>query len=83
MPHIDTTWFGAVVVDKKTYKDILIIGDEVVRRESQKSYSSHSINEWELTMLLEGTAGSYCHRKRARGSARGTESYREKAAFFF
>lgn len=53
MPKIDTTWFGAIVIDKKTYRDALIVGDEVIRRESQGEFSSHTINRWELSKLLE------------------------------
>ena len=56
MPHIESTQFGEVVIDKKKYHQVLIVGDKVEERDYEKLKESfgtaHEIGEWEINELL-------------------------------
>ena len=56
MVHIDSTSFGKIVVDGKTYGDVLVIGERVLERELGRLHreygTGHKIAEFELEMLL-------------------------------
>jgi hypothetical protein len=59
MVHFDKTWFGTVMIDGKTHKDVLVIGSNIIDRENMKpgwfdSNSHHSVYDHELSKLLEG-----------------------------
>ncbi len=57
MPHINSTKFGNVAIDKKKYNQVLIIGDSVIEREYGKLKklfgTSHKIGDWEVKELLK------------------------------
>ncbi|MEM2974142.1 MAG: MTH938/NDUFAF3 family protein [Candidatus Micrarchaeia archaeon] len=59
MTHFDKTWFGAVMVDGRTYRDILVIGGKVIERELFRpgwfdDHSHHTVYDHELKELLMG-----------------------------
>lgn len=59
MVHFNKTWFGAVMIDNRTYQDVLIVGDKVIEREKMISgwfddHSHHTIHDHESKKLLEG-----------------------------
>lgn len=58
MPKIEKVSWGNVKVDNKTYHQALIIGDEVLERESNKLHdlfgTTHRIGDWEKEKLLSG-----------------------------
>ncbi len=51
---INKTWFGGVEIDGKRYRDVLIIGDEIVDRGKWGYFDTHTISERELEELLRG-----------------------------
>lgn len=57
MPHIDEIKFGSVKIDGKSYHQVLIIGNEILERESEKLHelfgTSHKIGDWEQETLLK------------------------------
>ncbi|MFW6149256.1 MAG: Mth938-like domain-containing protein [Atribacterota bacterium] len=57
MPHIDSTKFGSVTIDKKKYNQVLIIGDSVIERDYDKLKkifgTSHKIGNWEAKELFK------------------------------
>lgn len=57
MSHIDEIKFGSITIDGKKYHQVLIIGDKIVERESDKLHelfgTSHKIGDWEQEILLE------------------------------
>lgn len=55
MPKFDRTWFGAVVVDGKQYRDVLVVGKEVIDRGKWGFFDTHSVSERELNELLRGS----------------------------
>lgn len=56
MPKIDKVSWGKVKVDGKNYSQVLIIGDQVYERNSEKLHqlfrTSHEIADWEQKLLL-------------------------------
>lgn len=58
MPKIDKVSWGKVKVDGKEYHQVLIIGNEVLERESDKLHelfgTTHRIGDWEKERLLSG-----------------------------
>lgn len=58
MSNIEGIQFGSVTIDGQKYHQVLIIGDKVIERESEKLHelfgTSHKIADWEQAMLLEG-----------------------------
>lgn len=56
MPYINSTQFGEVVIDDKKYHQVLIIGDLIEERDTNKLKelfdTSHEIGEWEVEKLL-------------------------------
>ncbi|MDA2935997.1 MTH938/NDUFAF3 family protein [Patescibacteria group bacterium AH-259-L05] len=57
MPYIEGTKFGSVTIDGKKYFQVLIMGDEVKERESEKLKqlfgTFHKVGDWEIKALLE------------------------------
>ncbi|MBD3282646.1 MAG: hypothetical protein GF387_03530 [Candidatus Portnoybacteria bacterium] len=57
MPYINSTKFGQIVVDNEKYGQVLIVGDSVIERESEKLKkvfgTSHKIGDWEIDALLK------------------------------
>ncbi len=57
MPNIDEIKFGSVKIDGKKYHQVLIVGDNIKERESEKLHelfgTSHKIGDWEQATLLE------------------------------
>ena len=57
MPHIDSSEFGAIIVDGKKYHQVLIVGNLVLEREYEKLKNlfgtSHQIGDWEVESLLK------------------------------
>lgn len=58
MPKIDKVSWGKVKVNGKTYHQVLIIGDEVLERESDKLHelfgTTHRLGDWEREKLVSG-----------------------------
>jgi len=58
MVKIDSVEWGEIWVDGKQYHQVLIVGEEVFERDSEKLHqlfgTTHKIGEWEEEMLLEG-----------------------------
>lgn len=56
MPKIDKVSWGKVKVDGKEYHQVLIVGNEVLERESDKLHelfgTTHEIGKWEQEKLL-------------------------------
>jgi len=56
MPHIESTQFGEVVIDGTTYHQVLIIGDRIEERDTEKLKklfdTSHKIGDWEIEKLI-------------------------------
>jgi len=56
MPKIDKVSWGKVKVDGKNYHQVLMIGDEVIERESEKLHqlfgTTHQIGDWEKEKLM-------------------------------
>ena len=56
MPHINSTEFGSITIDERKYDQVLIVGERVFERESDKLKiifgTSHKIGDWELEELL-------------------------------
>ena len=52
MIKFDRTWFGGVSVDGKNYRDILVIGNEIIDRGKWGWFDTHIISERELNELL-------------------------------
>ena len=54
--HIDSTQFGEVTVDNKKYHQVLIIGDKVEERDTEKLKklfdTTHKIGDWEVEKLI-------------------------------
>jgi hypothetical protein len=59
MPRIEDIKFGSIKIDGKNYSQVLIIGDKVIERESERLHqlfgTSHVIGEWEQAELLKGS----------------------------
>ncbi|MCX6730021.1 MAG: MTH938/NDUFAF3 family protein [Candidatus Portnoybacteria bacterium] len=57
MPHIDSTKFGEIIIDDIKYHQVLIIGDKVEERDTDKLKelfdTSHIIGDWEVQELLK------------------------------
>lgn len=57
MPHIDEIKFGNLTINGKKYGQVLIIGDKIQERESDKLHelfgTSHKIGDWEQEILLK------------------------------
>ncbi len=55
---IDNIKFGNLTINGKKYGQVLIVGDKIVERQSEKLHelfgTSHKIGEWEQAILLEG-----------------------------
>ena len=59
MVHFDKTWFGGVIIDGTEFCDVLVIGNEVIDRESIvpgwfDDNSHHTVYGHELKELLKG-----------------------------
>src|SRR3989344_1518623 len=58
MAHIDEIKFGSVKIDGKKYHQVLIIGEKIIERESEKLHelfgTSHKIGDWEQATLIAG-----------------------------
>jgi hypothetical protein len=59
MVHFDKTWFGTMMIDGHTYRDVFVIEGKVIERELLKpgwfeNHSHHSVYDHELRFLLEG-----------------------------
>lgn len=56
MPYINSTRFGEIVIDNKNYHQVLIIGDKIEERDTNKLKelfdTSHGIGEWEVERLI-------------------------------
>lgn len=56
MPKIDKVSWGKVKIDGKNHSQVLIIGDQVYERDSEKLHqlfrTSHEIADWEQKLLL-------------------------------
>jgi len=56
MPHIDSTEFGSVVIDKKKYSQVLIVGEKIIERDYEKLKkmfdTAHKIGDWEIAELI-------------------------------
>jgi hypothetical protein len=57
--HFDKTWFGAVMADGHTYKDIIVANGKIIDRETIKpgwfeDHSHHTIHDHELKELFMG-----------------------------
>lgn len=59
MPHINSTQFGEVIIDDKKYHQVLIIGDKIEERDTEKLKklfdTSHKIGEWEIERLISNS----------------------------
>lgn len=57
MPYINSTKFGEIIIDGKKYQQVLIVGDSVEERDSQRLEklfnTTHKIAEWEINSLLK------------------------------
>jgi len=57
MPYINSTKFGEIIIDGKKYQQVLIIGDSVEERDSQRLEklfnTTHKIAEWEIDSLFQ------------------------------
>ncbi len=57
MSHIDSTQFGEVIIDGVKYHEVLIIGDTVKKRDTEKLKelfdTTHIIGDWEVQELLK------------------------------
>jgi len=58
MVKIDSVEWGEIWVDGKQYHQVLIVGEEVFERDSEKLHqlfgTTHKTGKWEEEMLLEG-----------------------------
>lgn len=58
MPKIEKVSWGKVKVDGQDYRQVLIVGDEVLERESDKLHelfgTTHRLGDWEKEKLLSG-----------------------------
>ena len=58
MPYIDSTEFGEITIDNKKYHQVLIVGDLVMERDTEKLEklfgTTHGIGEWERDELVKG-----------------------------
>lgn len=58
MPKIDKVSWGKIRVDGQDYHQVLIIGDEVIERKSDKLHelfgTTHRIGDWEKEKLISG-----------------------------
>ena len=66
MPYINSTKFGEIIIDGKKYQQVLIIGDSVEERDSQRLEklfnTTHKIAEWEIDSLFQKKSGNYFNR---------------------
>lgn len=57
MPYINSTEFGEITIDGKKYYQVLIVGDLVMERDSEKLEkllgTTHKIGDWERDELLK------------------------------
>ncbi|NCQ02823.1 hypothetical protein AUJ30_00425 [Candidatus Wolfebacteria bacterium CG1_02_39_135] len=57
MPCINSTKFGEIMIDGKKYQQVLIVGDSVSERDSQRLEklfnTTHKIAEWEIDSLFQ------------------------------
>jgi hypothetical protein len=57
MSHIESTKFGEVIVDGTKYHQVLVIGDTVKERDTEKLKelydTTHIIGDWEIQELLK------------------------------
>jgi hypothetical protein len=59
MVHFDRTRFGAVTIDGKDYKDVLVIEGKIIDRETMvpgwfDQHTHHTVHKHELEKILEG-----------------------------
>lgn len=54
MLRFDRTWFGSVAIGGKIWKDVIVVGEEVIDRYYLGDIESHTISKKELDKLLEG-----------------------------
>ncbi len=58
MPKVDKVSWGKVKVDGRDYHQVLLIGDEVIERESDKLHdlfgTTHRMGDWEKKKLVSG-----------------------------
>lgn len=58
MPKINKVSWGKVRIDGQGYHQVLLVGDEVIERESDKLHelfgTTHQIGKWEKEKLLSG-----------------------------
>ncbi|MDP2934598.1 MAG: MTH938/NDUFAF3 family protein, partial [bacterium] len=56
MPEINSTQFGEIIIDKKKYHQVLIVGDKIEERDYKKLKelfdTAHEIGDWEVEKLL-------------------------------
>lgn len=59
MPHIDSTRYGDITIDRARYRQVLIVGGRVMERDYDRLTStygtSHRIGPWEVAELDKGS----------------------------
>lgn len=57
MPYINSTKFGEIIIDNKSYHQVLIINDLVIERDYERLKklfdTSHKIGDWETAELIK------------------------------
>lgn len=81
-PHFDSSWFGGVKVNGKSYGDVLVVGEEIEARDDprldQELGTDHLIGNWEVEKLLSNHPEVVVIGSGTAGDLRVTEEIREK-----
>ena len=84
MPKIDKVKWGKVWIDGKVYHQVLILGEEVVKRDKKSLKAlfgtTHTLGDWEEKMLLTGSPEILLIANGWQGVLRVSDNFKYKVA---